>query len=44
MKLIDYYSVLGVHSMASTNELKLAYRSLVKKHHPDINHSSDATA
>lgn len=44
MQFIDYYSVLGVLNTASTNELKIAYRSLVKKYHPDINHSSDATA
>ncbi|MCF8450022.1 MAG: DnaJ domain-containing protein [Taibaiella sp.] len=43
MQFIDYYSVLGVLNTASTNELKIAYRSLVKKYHPDINHSSDAT-
>ena len=31
----DYYSILGVTKGATKNELKKAYRSLVKKHHPD---------
>tara|TARA_B100000965_G_C19522936_1_gene727381 strand:+ start:414 stop:1094 length:681 start_codon:yes stop_codon:yes gene_type:complete len=31
----NYYTILGVDKSATKNELKAAYRSLVKKHHPD---------
>lgn len=33
--LYDYYSVLGVSYFASEEEIKSAYRKLVKEHHPD---------
>ena len=32
----NYYSIFGVNKDATKSELKAAYRSLVKKHHPDI--------
>ena len=32
---VDLYSILGVNSKASHEEIKAAYRELVKKHHPD---------
>ena len=31
----DLYQILGVTPTASRNEIKAAYRDLVKRHHPD---------
>ncbi len=33
----DYYSVLGVEKNANENDIKLAYRRLARKLHPDLN-------
>jgi curved DNA-binding protein CbpA len=43
MQFIDYYSALGIPDLASQQEIKIAYRAMVKKYHPDINHSTDTT-
>lgn len=36
----DHYTLLGVSQRATTAEIKAAYRSLVKRHHPDAGGSS----
>ena len=41
--MINYYSVLGVQENASQSEIKSAYRNLMRKWHPDVNRSRDAT-
>ncbi len=33
----DYYEILGIVRDASQNDIKLAYRRLARKHHPDLN-------
>ncbi len=40
----DYYEVLGVQRTASPDELKSAFRTLARKHHPDVNKEQGSEA
>ena len=37
VKIKDYYKILGVQRTASTVEIRIAYYSLARKYHPDMN-------
>jgi len=39
----DYYAVLGVQPTASPDDVKDAYKLLVKKHHPDVKPGAGVT-
>ncbi|MGI8480628.1 MAG: DnaJ domain-containing protein [Chthoniobacterales bacterium] len=36
----DYYTTLGLNRRCTTAQIRAAYRSLVKRHHPDVNAGS----
>ncbi len=40
--MIDFYELLGIRMDSTKQEIKTAYREMVKKYHPDINKSEDA--
>jgi curved DNA-binding protein len=39
----DYYKTLGVEKDASPEDIKMAYRKLVRQYHPDVSKHKDAT-
>ena len=38
----NFYEILGLKKTASEANIKIAYRDLAKKYHPDVNNASDA--
>lgn len=44
MEYKDYYQTLGIERDASHDDIKRAYRKLVRKYHPDVNTGPDAAA
>src|SRR5437879_576020 len=44
MAFVNYYHLLEVSSIASREEIKTAYRRLVKRYHPDTSTDPDAAA
>ncbi|QBE67119.1 DnaJ C-terminal domain-containing protein [Pseudoduganella lutea] len=44
MEYKDYYAALGVPKTANADEIKAAYRKLVRKYHPDVSKEANADA
>ncbi len=42
MEFKDYYKIMGVPDNASADDVKKAYRTLARKHHPDLNKGADS--
>ena len=40
--MIDFYELLGISMDSTKQEIKNAYREMVKKYHPDVNKSEDS--
>ena len=40
----DYYAILGVGPEAESGAIRIAYRNLMRRYHPDVNSSQDAAA
>ena len=38
----DYYAILGVDSSADEAAIRLAYRKLMRRYHPDVNRAEEA--
>lgn len=41
---VDWYAILQVHDSAEPEVIEAAYKRVVRKYHPDVNASPDATA
>ena len=44
MKYVDYYAALGLPRNADLAQIKRAYRTLARQHHPDMSKAPDAEA
>ncbi|MEQ8803832.1 MAG: DnaJ domain-containing protein, partial [Haliea sp.] len=44
MEFKDYYQILGVEPDAELKDIKIAYRKLARKYHPDLNPDPGAEA
>jgi curved DNA-binding protein len=42
MEFKDYYEIMGVPRDATQDDIKLAYRKLARKYHPDVSKEADA--
>ena len=42
MKYVDYYAALGLPRDADLAQIKKAYRTLARQHHPDMSKAPDA--
>ncbi len=38
----DYYKIMGIEKDATQSEIKIAYRKLARKYHPDVSKEADA--
>lgn len=41
--MMDFYELLGINKDATHEDIKKAYRDMVKKYHPDVNKSDEAS-